>query len=221
MGPQIKGAYSKKRKLTSRVEEINFDDTDRHQFLTGFRKRKQQRIKHAQEVAERKAREAKREERKRMREERKAEFERALAEHKRQLKKLNEENESGDEAGNVSSGDQEEDEWDGFEEPPAVDYEAEYIDEDKYTTVTVEEMDPSKDGLLHSDENSSDERPKEQPEPSADATSTENSKAKKQPDNKLKKKKRKFRYETKDERKITRIKERMANHRKAKARRER
>lgn len=67
MGPQIKGAHSRKRKLTSRVEEINFDDTDRHQFLTGFRKRKQQRIKHAQEVAERKAREAKREERKRVR----------------------------------------------------------------------------------------------------------------------------------------------------------
>lgn len=66
MGPQLKGAHSRKRKLASRVEEINFDDTARHQFLTGFRKRKQQRIKHAQEVAEEKAREAKREERKRV-----------------------------------------------------------------------------------------------------------------------------------------------------------
>lgn len=66
MGPQPKGAHSRKRKLASRVEEINFDDTARHEFLTGFRKRKQQRIKHAQEVAEEKAREAKREERRRV-----------------------------------------------------------------------------------------------------------------------------------------------------------
>ncbi|RDW60434.1 rRNA-processing protein RRP17 [Aspergillus mulundensis] len=220
MGPQIKGAHSKKRKLASRVEEINFDDSDRHQFLTGFRKRKQQRIKHAQEIAEQKAREAKREDRRRMREERNAEFERALAEHKKQLKRLKQADESGDEAGSTSS-EADEDEWDGFEEPPAVDYEAEYIDEDKYTTVTVEEMDPSKEGLLQSDDDSSDERPKEQPEPSEDAKSTEKPKAKKQQDNKLKKKKKKFRYESKDERKVTRMKERMANHRKAKARRER
>lgn len=66
MGPRLKGAHSRKRKLASRVEEINFDDTARHEFLTGFRKRKQQRIKHAQEVAEEKAREAKREERRRV-----------------------------------------------------------------------------------------------------------------------------------------------------------
>ncbi|KAL4908137.1 nucleolar protein 12-domain-containing protein [Aspergillus multicolor] len=220
MGPQIKGAHSKKRKLASRVEEINFDDSDRHQFLTGFRKRKQQRIKHAQEVAEQKAREAKREDRRRMREERNAEFERALMEHKKQLKRLRQANESGDEAGSTSS-EAEEDEWDGFEEPPAVDYEAEYIDEDKYTTVTVEEMDPSKEGLLQPDDDSSDERPKERSELSEDAKSTEKPKAKKQQDNKLKKKKKKFRYESKDERKVTRMKERMANHRKAKARRER
>ena len=75
-----------------------------------------------------------------MREERAADFQRALEEHKRQLKEMNEENESGDDAENSSSH-TEEDEWEGIEEPPAVDYEAEYIDEDKYTTVTVEEMD--------------------------------------------------------------------------------
>lgn len=61
MGPQ-----AKRRKVNSKTEEINFDPSARHQFLTGFRKRKQQRVKHAQEVAEQKYKEAKREERKRV-----------------------------------------------------------------------------------------------------------------------------------------------------------
>ncbi|KAL4881399.1 nucleolar protein 12-domain-containing protein [Aspergillus karnatakaensis] len=221
MGPQIKGAFSKKRKLNSRVEEITFDDTAREQFLTGFRRRKQQRIKHAQEVAAQKAREAKREDRKRMREERNADFERALEEHKRQMKRMKEENESGDDSDNASSGDGEEDEWDGIAEPPAVDYEAEYVDEDKYTTVTVEEMDPSKEGLLQSDDDSSDERTTERPASTQDAKPVKPEKTKKQSDNKLKKKKKKFRYESKEERKVTRMKERASNHRKAKARKER
>lgn len=61
MGPQ-----AKKRKLTPKVEEINFDAADRQEFLTGFRKRKQQRIRHAQELAEKRAREEKRLERKKV-----------------------------------------------------------------------------------------------------------------------------------------------------------
>lgn len=49
---------AKRRKLaTTQVEEINFDPAARQEFLTGFRKRKQQRAKHAQEVAEKRARE--------------------------------------------------------------------------------------------------------------------------------------------------------------------
>jgi ribosomal RNA-processing protein 17 len=61
MGPQ-----AKKRKLTPKVEEINFDPADRQEFLTGFRKRKQQRIRHAQELAAERAREEKRLERKKV-----------------------------------------------------------------------------------------------------------------------------------------------------------
>lgn len=61
MGPQ-----AKRRKVASAIEEINFDPTARHDFLTGFHKRKQQRIKLAQEHAEKKAREDKREERKKV-----------------------------------------------------------------------------------------------------------------------------------------------------------
>jgi hypothetical protein len=60
------GPHSKKRKLNAQVEEITFDPDARQQFLTGFRKRKQQRIKHAQEVAVQKAREAKREDRRKV-----------------------------------------------------------------------------------------------------------------------------------------------------------
>lgn len=60
MGPQVK------RRKVAAVEEVNFDHDARSEFLTGFRKRKQQRIKHAQETAMRKAREIKIEERKRV-----------------------------------------------------------------------------------------------------------------------------------------------------------
>lgn len=154
-----------------------------------------------------------------MREERNADFERALEEHKKQMKVLNEENENGENAENRSS-DNEEDEWEGFAEPPAVDYEAEYVDEDKYTTVTVEDMDPSKQGTLQSDD-SSDERPTVQAESAEDTEPKKQTKTKKQSDTQPKKKKKKFRYETKDERKVTRMKERMSNHKKAVARRER
>lgn len=58
---------SKKRKTTSAVEEINFDDDARQEYLTGFHKRKQQRIKHAQEEAVKRARQDKLETRKQVR----------------------------------------------------------------------------------------------------------------------------------------------------------
>ncbi len=38
------------------MEEITFDPAARHEFLTGFHKRKLQRAKHAQEAAEKRAR---------------------------------------------------------------------------------------------------------------------------------------------------------------------
>lgn len=48
--------HNKKRKVTHAVEEINFDNEARSDFLTGFHKRKQQRIKNAQEEAAKRAR---------------------------------------------------------------------------------------------------------------------------------------------------------------------
>ncbi|KAK2009403.1 hypothetical protein LZ32DRAFT_608574 [Colletotrichum eremochloae] len=97
-------------------------------------------------------------------------------------------------------------EWDGIEEAPnkqadVVDYEDEYIDEDRYTTVKVEAISVTRDGLekLHQD---SDE---------AEADSQDESKAEKRvADDKATRtkvrkewpKKKKFRYETKLERSL-------------------
>ncbi|KAL2860883.1 rRNA-processing protein RRP17 [Aspergillus lucknowensis] len=214
--------HSKKRKLNSQVEEVKFDPAARQQFLTGFRKRKQQRIRHAQEIAEQKVREAKREERRKMREERTAEFERALEEHRRQLKKLREEEGSDDDDDNASNDNDDGDEWDGIAEHPPVDYEAEYIDEDKYTTVTVEEMDPSKERLLQSDDEDRLEEQSAHPDNPRDIRLDKQAEETKGPSGrKPKKRKKKFRYESKEERKVTRMKERQSNHRKTKARKER
>jgi ribosomal RNA-processing protein 17 len=46
----------KRRKLDPATPEIVFDDSARAEFLTGFHKRKQARIKHAQDVAAKKER---------------------------------------------------------------------------------------------------------------------------------------------------------------------
>jgi hypothetical protein len=44
-------APSNKRKRTNQIEEITFDPSARQEYLTGFHKRKQQRIEHAREAA--------------------------------------------------------------------------------------------------------------------------------------------------------------------------
>ncbi|KAJ5634129.1 hypothetical protein N7528_001971 [Penicillium herquei] len=216
------GLYPKKRKLAPKVEEVTFDSDARHEFLTGFHKRKVQRMKHAQEVAVNRAREEKRQDRKRLREERAAEFNRALEEHKRQLKQIKEEN--GEDSENDSE-DEDDQEWEGIEEPPAVDYEAEYIDEDKYTTVTVEEMDASREGLRKAvqQDDTEDEEEESKEKPSAETEEAEKKPAKKvwkRATDKPKKKKKQFRYESKHDRKLTQAKQRLSKSKKAKARRE-
>ncbi|CRG89811.1 hypothetical protein PISL3812_06850 [Talaromyces islandicus] len=210
MGPQ-----AKRRKVASAVEEISFDPTARHDFLTGFHKRKQQRIKLAQEYAEKKAREDKREERKKIRENRTAEIQQALDESRKMLQQAR-----GSVSGSESDSESE-DEWEGFEEPIPVDHEAEYIDEDKYTTVTVEEMGTTRDDLRSNKEYS----------PAGDEvdhkTTTNSSTGKndkpvkpRQKVNSEKKRKKKFRYESKAERKLTQRKERMSNRKHARSRQE-
>jgi len=133
---------AKRRKAATATEEITFDPTSRHEFLTGFHKRKLQRTKQAQEIAEKKAREEKRQERKRIREERALEYQRIIEVNRSRMPETSDRTDS-ESAGNLEA--TEDEDWQAFEEPAAVDYEAEYIDEDKYTTVTVEEIDPLKE----------------------------------------------------------------------------
>ncbi|KAJ5356510.1 Nucleolar protein 12 [Penicillium concentricum] len=207
----------KKRKIVAgpKVEEVNFDDDSRHEYLTGFHKRKVQRAKHAQDNAMKRYKEEKRDARKKIREDRKKDFEQAMAEHKAVLKRMKED------AGDLGEmeGEKEEEDWEGFEEPPAVDYEAEYIDEDKYTTVTVEEMDASREGLLKAAKGEDEEGEEKKTYP---VESTEDAKKKRKPrsaaSEAARKKKRNFRYETKVERKQTMLKQRAVKSKRAKAR---
>jgi ribosomal RNA-processing protein 17 len=129
---------------------------------------------------------------------------------------------SSDEEGGDEGSDEEEEEWEGFAEPPVVDYEAEYIDEDKYTTVTVEDLDPSKEeeegGLKSKGDAGEEENGGENGgQKKTLSIPRKNAKAKGKPD-KSKGKKKKFRYESYAERKVTRLKDRAGNKAKAKAR---
>ena len=124
--------------------------------------------------------------------------------------------------------------WDGIKEThdPPVDHEDEYMDEDKFTTVTVEAVDVSKHGLEKAtlDEDgesmvSDTQKPHaehQQATFSQGRTGSENGKRvwTKEPPNGPRKRKKKFRYESKAERKATRYKERSGNKAKARARKE-
>ncbi|PNY18311.1 Uncharacterized protein TCAP_07575 [Tolypocladium capitatum] len=196
---------SKKRKATSAVEEVSFDKDARHEFLTGFHKRKQQRIKHAQEQAAKQARQERLDARKQMRNDRRREVEEHVETVNRMLR------ESGAVVDPVQSDLQEcaSDEWDGFPDKPDLDivnHEEEYVDEDRYTTVTVESVSVSRDGLS-------------KPHLSDDEAEGDGNGEDKETENKgtgaakPKKKKKKFRYESKIERQLTERKRKVKSHR--------
>ena len=110
---------------------------------------------------------------------------------------------------------EDEGEWGGFEDEPvveAVDHEEEYVDEDRYTTVTVEAVDVSKEGLqkVVDEDESEDTLETEKP------VEKEEDGKKKWP---KKPQKKKFRYESKAERKVTRGKQKAGNKARADARR--
>lgn len=118
--------------------------------------------------------------------------------------------------------DSEDDAWGGIEDEedkivlPPIDHEEEYIDEDRYTTVTVEAVDVSKEGLSRvadEDEEEDAETKAKRYAPKVD----ENAGKKKWP---KKERVKKFRYESKAERRITRGKQKSGNKAKADARRD-
>ena len=238
-----------KRKRIAPPEEINFDFTARHEYLTGFHKRKLQRAKHAQEAAAKKEREDRIEARRivgkrrrlfvyaaysiyQLREKRAAEVQRHVDTINQMTGNVGKSSE--DESTEPEPEDQE---WEGFAETKLVDHDAEYVDEDRYTTVTVETVAVKHDGLHRVDSDGSDNEVYEvdQNEKSAsDSKASEilvgqdkvKSRAKRvwtkeNPNQGKKKKRKKFRYEIKAERSATRLKEKAKNSAQAKLRRQR
>lgn len=112
--------------------------------------------------------------------------------------------------------------WNGIPDeslPEPIDYEAEYIDEDRYTTVTVEEVDVSKEGLVKVVE-------REDTENDGDSDNQNISSISEEPKTGINRKiwpkkirKKKFRYESKAERVATRRKQKAVRRLKAGARR--
>lgn len=191
---------SKKRKAAPSIEEISFDNTARADYLTGFHKRKQERIKKAQEIAAEKARKEKIELRKQIREERKKDIEN----HVQQVNALLREAQMAGHHGDSDDGS--DNEWGGFADPPPalepMNFEEEYIDEDKFTTVTIESVNVDRDGLHKPEaDNSSEDDDDEAQKKRETKAGKEGAKAKDQ--QRPKKKKKKFRYETKLERRAT------------------
>lgn len=112
-------------------------------------------------------------------------------------------------AGNVS--DQEDSdgagEWEGLPDGPtdqALDQEDEYIDEDKYTSVTIESVSVSRDGLHKPEEEPDTDEEVERLQKEAAAKS-----GKEPATHPRKEKKKKFRYETKMDRSITARKQKL------------
>lgn len=132
---------------------------------------------------------------------------------------------SEDEAGASNS----DEEWSGIpdEEPTPIDHEAEYIDEDKYTTVTVEAMDVSREGLFKAEQAKDDghktyeKNTSTNKEPGAGGKKSKWTKEKPKDgaEKPKRKKKRNFRYESKTERKTARSKEKSKGRKQARERR--
>ncbi|KAI8965668.1 nucleolar protein 12-domain-containing protein [Daldinia sp. FL1419] len=196
----------KKRKAQHSIEEIKFDNDARADYLTGFHKRKLQRIKNAQEQAAQRARQEKIELRKQLREDRKREVE----EHVQNVNAILKQAQEAGYVGGGEASDDEADEWGGFQDTPAlepVDHEEEYIDEERYTTVTIESVNVSKDGLSSSKPEEESSEDDQETEKRDSEHAPPGSKEKVRPP---KKKKPKFRYETKSERQLNQRKQKAA-----------
>ena len=124
---------------------------------------------------------------------------------------------------------EDEEQWAGISEPEELDRDAEYVDEGRFTTVTVEAMDVSRSGLQDaaekmqdesdlSGENTQNSRRRDQLEPRKLSHERRRpQRSKKGPIERRKKKK--FHYEGRTARKVTRAIESSKNRRQAKARR--
>ncbi|RFU36144.1 hypothetical protein B7463_g202, partial [Scytalidium lignicola] len=213
---------SKKRKTTSSVEEISFDFSAREDYLTGFHKRKVHRVKMAQEEAAKKDREERIRMRKQLREDRKQELE----DHVNAVNAALRDTEPRKEGDGRSEEGEEEEGWGGIKDDENVDpiadlldHEEEYIDEDKYTTVTVEEIDIDKDGIHRiADEEDDEGDANDEKKKKAEASKPPGQGSTPKKIWPKKDHKKRFRYETKLERKLTMSKLKASKMAKAKAR---
>ncbi|KAF2474768.1 terpenoid cyclases/Protein prenyltransferase [Lindgomyces ingoldianus] len=203
-------------------QEILFDPAAREEYLTGFHKRKLARAKHAQEEAAKKEKEERLRLRRELRKQRKEDLERHVSEVNALLRKATDDPHSDKESPENTDSDDNtsEEEWEGLEEPVVedIDREDEYIDEDKYTTVTIESVQISKHGFQKTGGGGADsgEQDKENGTGEGEQKKTW---AKERPKvDRPKKKKKKFRYESKAERKVTRMKQGAKNRAQASAR---
>jgi ribosomal RNA-processing protein 17 len=124
--------------------------------------------------------------------------------------------------GTDDSDDTNDEAWNGIpddQSPGPIDHEAEYIDEGRYTTVTVEAVEVSKEGLhkVAEDEHTEVEDDSTDQKIHAAAVESKSGISKKIWPKKTRKKK--FRYESKAERKVTRGKQKAGNKARADARR--
>ncbi|KAF2994855.1 hypothetical protein E8E13_003966 [Curvularia kusanoi] len=203
---------NKKRKIkTVHEEKIDFDLAAREEYLTGFHKRKLARRKHAEDEAAKKEKEEKLRFRRELRQQRKVDLEKHVSETNRLMRLAN-----GDIASESSDPDSDEEDpatgeavFTGFEDP--INQEDEYVDEDKYTTVTVETVGINRGGFSRPGEEAEELRKeaaareeREKEEKKKRVWTKERPKT-----DRPKKKKVKFRYETKAERKVERMKQGM------------
>lgn len=129
-----------------------------------------------------------------------------------------------------STEEKEEAEWKGASEPDAIDHEDEYLDEERHTTVTIETVEVTRDGLRRNRDDIEDDDDKNGEEKTQDYEAMRSTQSTGKSDGKKhlpwskdkparpKTKKKKFRYESKADRKTTRAKERSGNKAHAKAR---
>lgn len=102
-------------------------------------------------------------------------------------------------------------------EAPPIDLEEEYIDEDKYTTVTVEAVSVDRDGLHKPelDDSSDNEGSKAEAEAGTQEKEKDKQGSEKRAKDPNKRKKKKFRYETKFDRDLAAKKQRAKRRKRA------
>ncbi|KAH7306064.1 putative ribosomal RNA-processing protein 17 [Rhexocercosporidium sp. MPI-PUGE-AT-0058] len=208
---------NKRRKTEHKIEEISFDNDARADYLTGFHKRKVQRAKRAQEEAVKKGREERVVMRKQLREERKQELEQHVDAINAALRAAGDPDVPDSSSDSEAWGGISDDETSKSKTTPVTDHEEQYVseDEDKYTTVTIEAVDVTKEGLHRvADEDSEDENRKGKGKKEYVTKEADGGK-KKWP---KKERKPKFRYESKVERKASRMKQKSKNKASADAR---